>query len=83
MEQDLGCKIMVRGKGSMRDKRKEDQNRGKPNWEHLQEELHVLVSVEDYENRAELRLQHAVNAITVFLEQGLRTVSHKIVYFTI
>nr|CDS34514.2 hypothetical protein HmN_000886900 [Hymenolepis microstoma] len=74
MEQDLGCKIMVRGKGSMRDKRKVDQNRGKPNWEHLQEELHVLVSVEDYENRAELRLQHAVNAITVFLEQGLRTV---------
>ncbi|KAM3176919.1 hypothetical protein ACTXT7_005561 [Hymenolepis weldensis] len=73
MEQDLGCKIMVRGKGSMRDKRKEDQNRGKPNWEHLQEELHVLVSVEDYESRAELRLQHAVNAITVFLEQGLRT----------
>ncbi|VDK40544.1 unnamed protein product [Taenia asiatica] len=57
MEQDLGCKIMVRGKGSMRDKRKEDQNRGKPNWEHLQEDLHVLVSVEDYESRAELRLQ--------------------------
>nr|CUU97936.1 hypothetical transcript [Hymenolepis microstoma] len=77
MEQDLGCKIMVRGKGSMRDKRKEDQNRGKPNWEHLQEELHVLVSVEDYENRAELRLQHAVNAITVFLEQGLRTPEDK------
>ncbi|VUZ47903.1 unnamed protein product [Hymenolepis diminuta] len=77
MEQDLGCKIMVRGKGSMRDKRKEDQNRGKPNWEHLQEELHVLVSVEDYESRAELRLQHAVNAITVFLEQGLRTPEDK------
>nr|CDS22127.1 hypothetical protein EgrG_000055900 [Echinococcus granulosus] len=73
MEQDLGCKIMVRGKGSMRDKRKEDQNRGKPNWEHLQEDLHVLVSVEDYESRAELRLQRAVNAITIFLEQGLRT----------
>ncbi|KAM7542359.1 hypothetical protein Aperf_G00000005182 [Anoplocephala perfoliata] len=74
MEQDLGCKIMVRGKGSMRDKRKEDQNRGKPNWEHLQEDLHVLVSVEDYESRAEPRLQRAVNAIAIFLEQGLRTV---------
>ncbi|KAL5964675.1 Protein quaking [Taenia solium] len=77
MEQDLGCKIMVRGKGSMRDKRKEDQNRGKPNWEHLQEDLHVLVSVEDYESRAELRLQRAVNAITIFLEQGLRTPEDK------
>ncbi|VDL97181.1 unnamed protein product [Schistocephalus solidus] len=74
MEQDLGCKIMVRGKGSMRDKRKEDQNRGKPNWEHLQEELHVLVSVEDYESRAEVRLQRAVNAIQIFLEQGVKTV---------
>ncbi|VDD79685.1 unnamed protein product [Mesocestoides corti] len=81
MEQDLGCKIMVRGKGSMRDKRKEDQNRGKPNWEHLQEELHVLVSVEDYESRAELRLQRAVNAIKIFLEQGLRTVSYWNVLF--
>ncbi len=53
----------------------EDQNRGKPNWEHLQEDLHVLVSVEDHENRAEVRLQRAVNAIQIFLEQGLRTVS--------
>ncbi|BHF69106.1 hypothetical protein SprV_0301214800 [Sparganum proliferum] len=77
MEQDLGCKIMVRGKGSMRDKRKEDQNRGKPNWEHLQEELHVLVSVEDYESRAEVRLQRAVNAIQIFLEQGVKTPEDK------
>ena len=51
LEQDTGCKIMVRGKGSMRDKKKEDQNRGKPNWEHLNEELHVLITVEDTHNR--------------------------------
>ena len=56
LEQDTGCKIMVRGKGSMRDKKKEDQNRGKPNWEHLNEELHVLITVEDTHNRYVLKL---------------------------
>ena len=60
LEQETGCKIMVRGKGSMRDKRKvrcpreyciyrslsqEELNRGKPNWEHLDDELHVLIQV--------------------------------------
>merc|ERR1712012_1234107 len=38
LEQETGCKIMVRGRGSMRDKKKEEQNRGKPNWEHLNDE---------------------------------------------
>ncbi|KAL3318687.1 hypothetical protein Ciccas_002640 [Cichlidogyrus casuarinus] len=73
LEQDLECKIMVRGQGSMRDKRKEDMNRGKPNWEHLDEELHILVSVEDYENRADIKLKRAVDTIRQFLEQGVRT----------
>ncbi|KAH8865767.1 held out wings Protein [Schistosoma japonicum] len=75
LEQDLECKIMVRGKGSLRDKRKEDLNKGKPNWEHLDEELHVLVSVEDFENRAVIKLRRASETIRAFLEQGVRTVS--------
>ena len=45
LETETGCKIMVRGKGSMRDKKKEDANRGKPNWEHLNEDLHVIIQV--------------------------------------
>ncbi|KAK7480751.1 hypothetical protein BaRGS_00028012, partial [Batillaria attramentaria] len=60
LEQYTGCKIMVRGKGSMRDKGKEEQNRGKANWEHLNEDLHVLITVEDTRNRAELKLAKAV-----------------------
>ncbi|OON21342.1 hypothetical protein X801_02762 [Opisthorchis viverrini] len=51
----------------------EDMNRGKPNWEHLDEELHVLVSVEDYENRAAVKLRRATETIRNFLEQGVRT----------
>nr|CAH7728289.1 unnamed protein product [Callosobruchus chinensis] len=67
LEQETGCKIMVRGKGSMRDKKKEDQNRGKPNWEHLSDELHVLLTVEDTENRAQIKLQTAVEEVKKLL----------------
>ncbi|CAG0917415.1 unnamed protein product [Notodromas monacha] len=41
----------------------EDQNRGKPNWEHLQDDLHVLLTAEDTEDRAKLKLQRAVDEI--------------------
>lgn len=67
LEQETGCKIMVRGKGSMRDKKKEDQNRGKPNWEHLNDELHVLITVEDSENRAKMKLERAVMEVKKLL----------------
>ncbi|XP_045467701.1 protein held out wings isoform X3 [Harmonia axyridis] len=67
LEQETGCKIMVRGKGSMRDKKKEDQNRGKPNWEHLSDELHVLLTVEDTENRAHIKLERAVEEVKKLL----------------
>uniref|UniRef100_A0A8C5PKC8 QKI, KH domain containing RNA binding n=1 Tax=Leptobrachium leishanense TaxID=445787 RepID=A0A8C5PKC8_9ANUR len=82
LEAETGCKIMVRGKGSMRDKKKavtnilecsmlalnkEEQNRGKPNWEHLNEDLHVLITVEDTQNRAELKLKRAVEEVKKLL----------------
>ncbi|XP_037029181.1 protein held out wings isoform X4 [Bradysia coprophila] len=67
LEQETGCKIMVRGKGSMRDKKKEDANRGKPNWEHLSDELHVLITVEDTENRAQMKLERAVEEVQKLL----------------
>lgn len=67
LEQETGCKIMVRGKGSMRDKAKEDQMKGKPNWEHLNDELHVLITVEDTKNRADLKLKRAVEEIKKLL----------------
>ncbi|TMS21169.1 Protein quaking-A, partial [Larimichthys crocea] len=60
LEAETGCKIMVRGKSSMRDKKKEEQNRGKPNWEHLNEDLHVLITVEDSQARAEIKMRRAV-----------------------
>ncbi|XP_072313118.1 protein quaking-A isoform X2 [Eucyclogobius newberryi] len=67
LEAETGCKIMVRGKSSMRDKKKEEQNRGKPNWEHLNEDLHVLISVEDTQTRAEIKMRRAVDEVKKLL----------------
>ncbi|XP_071503470.1 protein quaking-A-like isoform X1 [Diadema antillarum] len=73
LEKDTGCKIMVRGKGSMRDKVKEDMNRGKQNWEHLNEELHVLITVDDTKERAEVKLKRAVEEIKKLLVPTVST----------
>ncbi|XP_013779048.1 protein held out wings-like isoform X1 [Limulus polyphemus] len=67
LEQETGCRIMVRGKGSMRDKKKEEQYKGKPNYEHLVEELHVLIQTEDTPNRASLKMEHAVKEVKKLL----------------
>lgn len=72
LQQCLGVKIMVRGRGSMRDRRKEDSNVGKPNWEHLNDRLHVVLTVEDYENRAKARLAKASEYITLFLKESMK-----------
>ena len=45
----------------------EEANRGKPNWEHLNDELHVLITVEDSENRAKLKLERAVEEVKKLL----------------
>ena len=45
----------------------EDQNRGKPNWEHLNEELHVLITVEDSTDRAKAKIARAVEEIKKLL----------------
>lgn len=45
----------------------EDANRGKPNWEHLSDELHVLITVEDTENRAHMKLERAVEEVKKLL----------------
>uniref|UniRef100_A0A914HAG1 K Homology domain-containing protein n=1 Tax=Globodera rostochiensis TaxID=31243 RepID=A0A914HAG1_GLORO len=67
LETETGCKIMVRGKGSMRDKKKEETNRGKPNWDHLSEDLHVIIQCEDTPNRAELKIARAVDEVNKLL----------------
>lgn len=45
----------------------EEANRGKPNWEHLSEDLHVLIQCEDTPNRAVLKLKRAVAEVKKLL----------------
>ncbi|MBN3275935.1 QKIA protein, partial [Polyodon spathula] len=75
LEAETGCKIMVRGKSSMRDKKKEEQNRGKPNWEHLNEDLHVLITVEDTQGRAEMKMRRAVEEVKKLLVPAVSTLT--------
>ena len=81
LEQETGCRIMVRGKGSMKDKRRvlliisfieifqlqEEAHRGRPNWEHLEDDLHVLIQCEDTENRCRIKLASAMQHISRLL----------------
>lgn len=68
LEVDCGCKLYIRGKGSLRDKNKEEKLRGQGNMDHLNDELHVLITVEDTENRAKLKLERAVSQINKLFE---------------
>jgi hypothetical protein len=56
----------------------EDANRGKPNWEHLADDLHVLITVEDTENRAKLKLQRAVDEVQKLLVPVSRKINLKL-----
>uniref|UniRef100_A0A0K0DVW6 KH domain-containing protein n=1 Tax=Strongyloides stercoralis TaxID=6248 RepID=A0A0K0DVW6_STRER len=67
LEQETDCKIMVRGKGSLRDKKKEETFKGKPNWEHLDDDLHVLIQCEDTQNRAEIKINNAISQVDKLL----------------
>jgi len=53
----------------------EEQNRGKPNWEHLNEDLHVLITVEDSQNRAEIKLKRAVEEVKKLLVPAVSDLS--------
>lgn len=54
---------------------KEELNRGKPNWEHLNEDLHVLITVEDTRNRAEIKLKRAVEEVKKLLVPAVSLIS--------
>jgi len=67
VEQETGAKLLVRGRGSMKDKKMEEEKRGQPNYEHLEEDLHVLVMVDDTDERARLKLRKAVEEVNFLL----------------
>ncbi|KAB2607269.1 KH domain-containing protein [Pyrus ussuriensis x Pyrus communis] len=46
VEATTECRVLIRGRGSIKDPTKEEMMRGKPGYEHLNEPLHILVEAE-------------------------------------
>ncbi|KAG5265643.1 hypothetical protein AALO_G00244740 [Alosa alosa] len=69
LQEDTGAKISVLGRGSMRDKNKEEELRkgGEPKYAHLAMELHVFIEVYAPIPEAYLRMAHAMEEVKKFL----------------
>ncbi|KAJ8755027.1 hypothetical protein K2173_015539 [Erythroxylum novogranatense] len=46
VEASTECRVLIRGRGSIKDPSREEMMRGKPGYEHLNEPLHILVEAE-------------------------------------
>ncbi|KAI3466373.1 hypothetical protein Pfo_023036 [Paulownia fortunei] len=46
VEATTDCRVLIRGRGSIKDPSREEMMRGKPGYEHLNEPLHILVEAE-------------------------------------
>ncbi|KAG9443351.1 hypothetical protein H6P81_014691 [Aristolochia fimbriata] len=68
VEASTGCRVYIRGKGSIKDPGKEEKLRGRPGYEHLNEPLHILVEAELPANIVDTRLRHAQEIIEELLK---------------
>ncbi|XP_041068362.1 KH domain-containing, RNA-binding, signal transduction-associated protein 2-like [Cetorhinus maximus] len=69
LQEETGTKMSILGKGSMRDKSKEDELRkgGEAKYAHLNSDLHVLVEVFAPPTEAYSRMYHAMEELKKFL----------------
>lgn len=67
LEKKTGCKIMIRGKSSIRNDTKDFAPRWSAGFDHLKEDLHVLVQCEDTAERAQIKLDNAVRQVKKLL----------------
>eukprot|EP00262_Sarcandra_glabra_P021242 TRINITY_DN885_c1_g1_i1.p1 TRINITY_DN885_c1_g1~~TRINITY_DN885_c1_g1_i1.p1 ORF type:complete len:282 (-),score=40.74 TRINITY_DN885_c1_g1_i1:484-1329(-) len=68
VEASTGCRVYIRGKGSIKDPGKEEKLRGRPGYEHLNDPLHILVEAELPVNVVDTRLRHAQEIIEELLK---------------
>ncbi|GAB4849828.1 hypothetical protein Ancab_004627 [Ancistrocladus abbreviatus] len=59
VEASTECRVLIRGRGSIKDPAKEEMMRGKPGYEHLNEPLHILVEAELPVELVDARLMQA------------------------
>ncbi|KAF5195228.1 Kh domain-containing protein [Thalictrum thalictroides] len=68
VEASTGCRVYIRGKGSIKDPGKEEKLRGRPGYEHLNEPLHILVEAELPANIVDTRLRQAQEILEELLK---------------
>ncbi|KAI8557272.1 hypothetical protein RHMOL_Rhmol05G0323000 [Rhododendron molle] len=68
VEATTGCRVYIRGKGSIKDPEKEEKLRGRPGYEHLNEQLHILIEADLPANVIDLRLRQAQEIIEELLK---------------
>ncbi|KAJ8751587.1 hypothetical protein K2173_016836 [Erythroxylum novogranatense] len=68
VEASTGCRVYIRGKGSIKDPEKEESLRGKPGYEHLNDPLHILIEAELPANIIDIRLRQAHEIIEEVLK---------------
>lgn len=69
LQEETGAKMSILGKGSMRDKAKEEELRkgGEAKYAHLGDDLHVLIEVFVPAGEAYSRMSHALDEVKKFL----------------
>ncbi|XP_028768843.1 KH domain-containing protein At3g08620 isoform X2 [Neltuma alba] len=68
VEATTGCRVFIRGKGSIKDPDKEELLRGRPGYEHLNDPLHILIEAELSANIVDIRLRQAQEIIEELLK---------------
>ncbi|KAA0040728.1 Aa_trans domain-containing protein [Cucumis melo var. makuwa] len=68
VEATTGCRVCIRGKGSIKDPEKEEKLRGRLGYEHLNEPLHVLIEADLPANIIDIRLRQAQEIIEELLK---------------
>ncbi|XP_044472622.1 KH domain-containing protein At3g08620-like isoform X1 [Mangifera indica] len=72
VEASTGCRVYIRGKGSIKDPDKvsllEDKLRGRPGYEHLNDPLHILIEADLPASLVDIRLRQAQEIIEELLK---------------
>ncbi|KAI3667840.1 hypothetical protein L6452_42910 [Arctium lappa] len=63
-----GCRVFIRGRGSVRDPNKEERLRGRPGNEHLNEPLHIVIEAESPATVVDAQLRQAQEIIGELLK---------------